>query len=143
MTEFEMTYLGLMLYYLGIEVVQSVAGAFICQRKYVQDILKKVRMENCNLAKTLMETGLKLVKSPEGENVNSTFYKQIVGSLMYLTATMPDIMYALSVISTFMENPKEVHLMAKKNSQISSRNNGTWIILQEGKKIRFNGIYKE
>jgi hypothetical protein len=57
---------------------------------------------------------VKLFKDPEGKRVDSTNYKQIVGSLMYLTATRPDIMYAVSLISRYMENPKEIHLLAAK-----------------------------
>jgi hypothetical protein len=57
---------------------------------------------------------LKLVKDGAGEKVNATLYKQIVGSLMYLTSTRPDIMYAVSLISRYMECPAEAHLLAAK-----------------------------
>ena len=71
-------------------------------------------MENCNLATTPVEPNLKLTKDHEGKKVNSTLYKQMVGSLMYLTATRPDIMYAVSLISRFMESPTKFHLIAAK-----------------------------
>jgi hypothetical protein len=71
-------------------------------------------MNNCNSVGTPTEVGVKLFKDPEGKRVDSTNYKQIVGSLMYLTATRPDIMYAVSLISRYMENPKEIHLLAAK-----------------------------
>ncbi|GKV42713.1 hypothetical protein SLEP1_g50091 [Rubroshorea leprosula] len=58
--------------------------------------------------------GLKLVKNPGGKEINNTLYKQIVGSLMYLTATRPDIMHAISLISRYMDCPKEVHLLVAK-----------------------------
>ena len=58
--------------------------------------------------------GLKLVKNLEGRKVDNTLYKQIVGSLMYLIATRPDIMYSVSLISRYMESPKEIHLLAAK-----------------------------
>ncbi|GKU93862.1 hypothetical protein SLEP1_g7421 [Rubroshorea leprosula] len=114
MAKFEMSDLGLMHYYLGIEVNQSAAGFFISQKKYVQDILDTFRMKNCNLVSTPIELGLKLVRNPGGMEINSTLYKQIVGSLMYLTATRLDIMHAVSLISRYMNCPKEVHLLATK-----------------------------
>ncbi|GKV28744.1 hypothetical protein SLEP1_g37756 [Rubroshorea leprosula] len=114
MAEFEMSDLGLMHYYLGIEVNQSAAGIFISQKKYVQDILDRFRMKNCNPVSTPIEPGLKLVKNPGGKEINNTLYKQIMGSLMYLTATRPDIMHAVSLISRYMDCPKEVHLLAAK-----------------------------
>lgn len=71
-------------------------------------------MKDCNSVCTPTEMGLKLVKNPEGRKVDSTLYKQIVGSLMYLTTTRPDIMHAVSLISRYMEQPKEMHLLAAK-----------------------------
>ncbi|XP_057982378.1 uncharacterized mitochondrial protein AtMg00810-like [Malania oleifera] len=114
MVEFEMSDLGMMHYFLGIEVVQSANGIFISQKKYVQDILDRFRMKDCNLVSTSTEFGLKLNKDHEGKKVDNTLYKQIVGSLMYLTVTRPDIMYSVSLISRYMENPTEMHLLASK-----------------------------
>jgi hypothetical protein len=112
--EFEMTDLGLMHYFLGIEVVQSVDGYFIYQKKYLQELLNRFQMQDCNPVNTPFEYGLKLNKDPEGKKVDSTLFKQIVGSLMYLTATRPDIMYVVSLISRYMESPTEMHLLAAK-----------------------------
>ncbi|GJY60111.1 retrovirus-related pol polyprotein from transposon TNT 1-94 [Tanacetum coccineum] len=98
MAEFDMSDLGRLHYFLGIEVVQSDAGIFISQRKYMQEILKKFRMKDCNPVSTPVEPGVKLVKDENGRDVDSTLYKQIVGSLMYLTATRPDIMYAVNLV---------------------------------------------
>ena len=71
-------------------------------------------MKDCNPVNTLFEFGLKLNKDDGGKKVNNTLYKQIVGSLMYLTATRPDIMHVVSVISRHMECPTEIHLLATK-----------------------------
>lgn len=96
--------------FFGIEVVQSVARIFISQWKYVQEILDMFQMKNCKSVSTSTEVSLKLVQNPEGRKIDSTLYKQIVGSLMYLTATMHDV----SLISGFMECPKEIHLLVAK-----------------------------
>ncbi|GKU94475.1 hypothetical protein SLEP1_g7971 [Rubroshorea leprosula] len=114
MAEFEMSDLGLMHYYLGIEVKQSDASIFISQKKYVQDILDRFRMKNSNPVSTPIEPSLKLVRNPRGKEINSTLCKQIVGTLMYLTATRPDIMHAVSLINRYMDCLKEVHLVAAK-----------------------------
>ncbi|XP_019054183.1 PREDICTED: uncharacterized protein LOC109115040 [Nelumbo nucifera] len=114
MVEFDMSDLGMMHYFFGIEVIQSAAGNFISQKKYVQEILDRFQMKNCNSISTPTEVDLKLMKDSEGKKVDNTLFKQIVGSLMYLTATRPDIMYAVSLISRYMERPKEIHLLAAK-----------------------------
>ncbi|XP_059670848.1 secreted RxLR effector protein 161-like [Cornus florida] len=114
MTEFDMTDLGLMHYFLGIEVAQTSIGIFISQKKYVQEILDRFQMGNCNSVATPVELGMKLSKNHEGKKVDSTLYKQIVESLMYLTTTRLDIMYGVSLISRYMEHPTELHLLAAK-----------------------------
>ncbi|KAL0398210.1 UNVERIFIED_CONTAM: Retrovirus-related Pol polyprotein from transposon RE1 [Sesamum radiatum] len=114
MDEFEMSDLGTMHYFLGIEVVNTSDGIFISQKKYIGEILDRFLMKDCNAVSTPTEFGLKLNKDYEGKKVDSTLYKQIVGSLMYLTATRPDIMYSVSLISRYMENPTEMHLGAKR-----------------------------
>ncbi|CAL8156616.1 unnamed protein product [Prunus armeniaca] len=110
MHEFDMSDLGLMHYFLGIEVVQSSAEIFISQKKYVQEILDRFEMKDCNSVCTPIEIGLKLVKNSGEKKVDQTLYKQIVGSLMYLIATRPDIQHAVSLISRYMECPEVPHL---------------------------------
>ncbi|GKV17565.1 hypothetical protein SLEP1_g28051 [Rubroshorea leprosula] len=72
MAKFDMSDLGLMKYYIGIKVDQSAAGIFISQKKYVQDILDRFRMKDCNPISTPIDAGMKLVKNPKGKKVNST-----------------------------------------------------------------------
>lgn len=114
MNELEMTDLGMMHYFLGIEVMQTNDGIFISQKKYVGDILNRFQMEDCNPVNTPAKCGTKLHKDLDGKKVDSTLYKQIIGSLMYLTATRPNIMLSVSLISRYMENPTELHLLAAK-----------------------------
>ena len=71
-------------------------------------------MKNCNSAYTPVEFCLKLNKSGRGAKVDNTLYRQIVGNLMYLTATRPGIMYGVSLISKYMESPTKIHLLAAK-----------------------------
>ena len=113
MKEFEMTDLGLMRYFLGVEVTQTPAGNFICQKKYAQELLERFKLDECTFG-TPSELGLKLHKDIEGREVDNRYFKQIVGSLMYLTSTRPDIMYAVSMISPYMEHPTEKDLNAAR-----------------------------
>lgn len=112
--EFEMTDMGFLRYFLGIEVDQNEKGIFISQARYVDQVLSRFSMEECKAANTPTVMGLKLSKEDSSKDFDPSLYKSIVGSLMYLTATRPDIMYAVSLISRFMERPKEAHWQAAK-----------------------------
>eukprot|EP00253_Pinus_taeda_P014032 PITA_14032 len=113
-SEFEMTDLGFLRYFLGIKVDQSENGVFISQVKYVEAVLKRFNMQNnkATVTPTVME--LKLTKDDNSKDFHPKLYKSIVGNLMYLTTTRPDIMHAVSLISRFMERPKETHWQAGK-----------------------------
>eukprot|EP00253_Pinus_taeda_P018634 PITA_18634 len=112
--EFEMTDMGLLRYFLGIEVDQNENGIFISQARYVNEVLGRFNMQQCKAAITPTVMGLKLSKEDSNKDFDPNLYKSIVGSLMYLTATRPDIMFAVSLISRFMERPKEAHWQASK-----------------------------
>ena len=112
--EFEMTDIGLMAYYLGIEVKQKEEGIFISQESYAKEILKRFKMNDCKPISTPVECGVKLSKYDEGEDIDPTFFKSLVGSLRYLTCTRPDILYAVGLVSRYMENPKTTHFKAAK-----------------------------
>jgi len=107
--EFEMTDMGLLRYFLGIEVDQNENGIFISQAKYVNEVLGRFNMQECKAAITPTVMGLKLSKEDSSKDFDPSLYKSIVGSLMYLTATRADITFAISLISRFMERPKEAH----------------------------------
>ena len=109
MAEFKMTDLGELHHFLGIEVHQSEKGIFISQKSYAKEVLKKFMMVNANPVSTPCITGLKLSKEGEGKLVNSTIFRSLVGKLMYLTSTRPDIVYAVSLVSRFMEKPYSNH----------------------------------
>ena len=114
--EFDMTNLGKMRYFLGIEVMQKSDGIFISQKKYTQEVLERFSMDKCNPVHNPMVHGFKVMKNGDGVRIDSTFYKKIVGSLMYLTATRPDVMFVVSLISRFMDCPTKLHLQAAKRT---------------------------
>ena len=112
--EFEMTDIGFMSYYLGIEVKQEDHRILISQEGYAKEVLKKFKMDDSNTVSTPMECGIKLSNHEEGEKVDPTLFKSLVGSLRYLTCTRPDILYAVGVVSRHMEHPTTTHLKAAK-----------------------------
>ena len=112
--EFEMTDIGLMAYYLSIEVKQKEEGIFISQESYAREMLKKFKMNDCKPISTPIECGVKLSKNEKGEKVDPTFFKSLVGSLHYLTSTRPDILYAVGLVSRYTETPTTTHLKATK-----------------------------
>jgi len=112
--EFEMTDMGLLRYFLGIEVDQNENGIFISQARYINQVLGRFNMQECKAAITPTVMGLKPSREDNTKDFDPSLYKSVVGSLMYLTATRPDIMFAVSLISRFMERPKEAHWQVAK-----------------------------
>lgn len=109
MLEFDMSDLGKMRYFLGVEVLQNSDGIYVSQRKYAHEVLERFGMNNSNLVKNPIVPCCKLSKDEKGAKVDASVFKQVVGSLMYLTATRPDLMYGVSLISRFMSCPTEQH----------------------------------
>lgn len=85
--EFDMTDLGRMKYFLGVEVIQDADGIFIHQKKYAGGILERFNLQCGNEVKNPMVPGTRLSKEGEGDKVDPTLYKQLIGSLMYITST--------------------------------------------------------
>ncbi|KAJ9539173.1 hypothetical protein OSB04_031906 [Centaurea solstitialis] len=113
-TEFEMSMMGELNFFLGIQVKQNLDGIFINQSKYIKDMLKKFNMTDCSPIKTPMPTGNLLGPDLAGKSVDQKIYRSMIGSLLYLTATRPDIMFATCFCARFQANPKESHLAAVK-----------------------------
>jgi hypothetical protein len=113
--EFEMKDLGMIHYFLGLEVWQRPNGIFLNQGKYAVEILKRCRMLECKAISTPMVANLKLLCDTTSETVDATIYMQMIGSLMYLTNTRPDICFAVNTLSQYMVEPRHVHLITKKH----------------------------
>ena len=112
--EFEMTDLGLMKYFLGFQVRQSTGEVFICQEKYIEDLLKKFHMAACKPVSTPMSSNEKLKQEDAVEKADAKTYQSPIGSLIYLTNTRPDIVHSVNLISRFMNQPSKLHYAVAK-----------------------------
>jgi hypothetical protein len=112
--EFEMMNIGLMTYYLGTEIKQGEDEIFVKQEKFIKEILKKFKMKDCAKMNTLVECEVKISKNNEGEKINSTTFKSLVGILKYLTSTCPDIIFGVELVSRFIETLTTTHFKALK-----------------------------
>ncbi|KAK2403542.1 putative mitochondrial protein [Trifolium repens] len=113
-SEFEMTDLGKLTYFLGMELLKTSGGIVLHQAKYAKEILRKFEMVDCNSSVTPADTKVKIEDDDTSEAVDSTMFRQLVGSLRYLCQSRPDISYAVGYISRFMSKPLKSHFLAAK-----------------------------
>jgi len=106
---FNMSDLGLLSYYLGMEVKQKPGEITICQRAYAAKIVDQCGMTDCNPVDTPMEQNNKLLPGKPNLARDVTKFRSIVGSLRYLVNTRPDIAYSVGMVSRFMESPNAEH----------------------------------
>ncbi|GJS44749.1 putative ribonuclease H-like domain-containing protein [Tanacetum coccineum] len=112
--KFQMSSMGELTFFLGLQVKQKEDGIFISQDKYVTEILKKFGFSDVKTASTPMETHKPLLKDADGEDVDEHLYRSMIGSLMYLTSSRPDIMFTVCACARFQVNPKNSHLHVVK-----------------------------
>ncbi|GJV01468.1 putative ribonuclease H-like domain-containing protein [Tanacetum coccineum] len=112
--KFKMSAMGELNFFLGLQVLQKKDGIFLSQDKYVGDILKKFGYTNVRTTKTPMDRENPWGKDGPGKDVDLHLYRSMIGSLMYLTASRPDIMFAVCVCARHQVTPKECHLHAVK-----------------------------
>ncbi|XP_028081553.1 uncharacterized protein LOC114282959 [Camellia sinensis] len=114
MERYEMSDMGLLNHFLGIEFYQVEDGVFISQKKYTENILMKFGMSGCKPMATPLVVNENLQRKMERKEVDGSLYRSLVGNLLYLIATRLNIMYAASLLSSFMNNPSQNHLGAAK-----------------------------
>nr|GEZ72373.1 hypothetical protein [Tanacetum cinerariifolium] len=112
--EFEMSMMGELNFFLGLQIKQMEDGIYFNQSKYVKKMLKKFGLEDSKPTKMPMSTEIKLTKDDEADSVDSSKYRGMIDSLLYLTTSRPDIMFSVCLCARFQENPKTTHLEAVK-----------------------------
>ena len=99
--EFEMSLMGELTYFLGLQIKQMNGGIFINQMKYTRDLLKRFNMDSTTSKDTPMNTTTTLDKDEDGNSVDTKLYRGMIGSLLYLTASRPDIMFSVCLCTHF------------------------------------------
>ncbi|GJX47461.1 retrovirus-related pol polyprotein from transposon TNT 1-94 [Tanacetum coccineum] len=113
-TKYEMSMMGELTYFLGFQIKQDFKGIFICQEKYVKDLLKKYDLADSASVKCPMLPRNNLGPDESGVSVNDTLFKDMIGSLMYLIGSRLDIQFSTCFYAMYQVNPKESHLVAVK-----------------------------
>ncbi|XP_024196341.1 uncharacterized mitochondrial protein AtMg00810-like [Rosa chinensis] len=113
-SEFEMSMCDELTFFLGLQVRQMNTGLFLSQTKYAENLIKKFGLESNKTVSNPMSTTTKLHEDQEGKSVDPTLFRSMIGSLLYLTASRPDISYSVGVCARFQANPKESHLTVVK-----------------------------
>ena len=111
---FEMSMVGELNYFLELQVKQTDSGIYINQAKYARNLVKRFGLDKAAHTRTPMAANVKLTNDPSGESVDVTLYRSMIGRLLYLTASCPDIAFSIGVCSRFQSNPKISHLNAIK-----------------------------
>ncbi|GJW09488.1 retrovirus-related pol polyprotein from transposon TNT 1-94 [Tanacetum coccineum] len=118
-SRFEMSMMGEMTFFLGLQVNQSPRGIFINQSNYVLEILKKYGMESCDPVGTPMEIKDKLDLDQNGSPVDATKYHSMIGALMYITSSRPDIVHATCLCARYQAKPTEKHLKEDSSFELT------------------------
>ena len=109
-----MSMIGELNHFLGLQIHQQESSIFISQSKYVKNLVKKFGLESASHVRTLMSPNVKLIVDLLGKSVDSSLYRSMIDSLIYLTANRPDISYSVGVCAKYQANPKESHMIALK-----------------------------
>jgi hypothetical protein len=112
--KYEMSDMWLLHYFLGIDVYQDKEDMFISQRMNAKKIIRKFRMVGCKPMATPLAANERIKKEDGGKKVDATLYRSLVGNLLYLIATRPDIMFAASLLSRFMHSQSHFHFATAK-----------------------------
>ena len=112
--EFEMSHMGELQYFLGLQIKQMKDDNFIHQGKYTKDLLKRFGMETASPKSTPMSTSTHLDRDEKGKDIDPRLYRGMVGSLLYLTAYRPDIMFVVCICARYQSQPKVTHVTVVK-----------------------------
>jgi len=110
-----MSMIGELNYFLGLQVKQTSEGIYISQSKYAKDLVKRFGLDGKSNASTPMSTSVKISADLTNKQVDPTLYRSMIESLLYLTASQPNIAFSVGICARFQKNPKESHLTAVKH----------------------------
>ena len=112
--EFEMSMMGELKFFLGIQINQCKDEVYVHQTKYIKELLKKFKLEDCKVMNTPMHPTCTLSKEDTGSKVDQKLYRGMIDSLLYLTTSRPDILFSVCLCARFQSDLRESHLTAIK-----------------------------
>jgi hypothetical protein len=132
--EFEMSLLGELSFFLGLQICQRNQGTFISQTKYIREMLKRFGMEDCKLVNTPMQTNCELSKDDDSKSTDQRHYMSMIGNLLYVKTCIPYVMQTVGQVEQFQATPKEPHVLAiKEDIHISQGYKRVWIMVSKRK----------
>jgi hypothetical protein len=142
-SEFEMSMIGELAFFLGLQITQRPEGMFISQEKYLREMLKKFQMEDSKPVGTPMVTGCKLRKYDDSPDVGQSSYRSMIGSLLYITTSRPDIMHVVGMVGRYQDASKQSHLQAvKRIFRYLNRNNDLWSVVSQKSKSSVDCLFR-
>jgi hypothetical protein len=111
-SEFQMSMMGELTFFLGIYMKQMKQGTFVHQAKYTKNLMKKFNMAELNPMSTPMSSATSLGPDEDGDDVDQREYRSMIGSLLYLTVTRPDIQFVVGLCARFQSSPRSSHRTA-------------------------------
>lgn len=112
--EFEMSMMGELKFFLGIEINQGKDGTYVHQSKYTRELLKKFNLEDCKIMATPMHSTCSLSKEESNSKFDHKMFRGMIGSLLYLTISRPDVLFSVCLCARFQSDPRERHLTVAK-----------------------------
>ena len=109
-----MSMIGELTHFLGLQICQLNSSIFLSQSKYAKNLVKKFGLESSSSVRTPVSPNVKLTVNLLGKSVDSSLYRNMIGSLLYLIASRPDISYSVGVCARYQANTKESHMTALK-----------------------------
>jgi hypothetical protein len=134
--EFEMSMIGELSYFLGLQIKQVKNDTFVSQGKYIKDMLKKFSMEDVKGISTPMKTNGSLNSDTSGNIVDQKMYRSMIGSLLYVTTSRLDVMFSVCMCARFQDTPRESHLKATKRIlRYLKHTQKCWIMVFQRSKV--------
>ena len=133
--EFEMSMIGELSYFLDLQIKQLKNRTFISQGKYIKDMLKKFRMNDAKSISTPMGTNGNFDSDASGNMVDQKMYRSMIGSLLYVTASRPDVMFSVCMCARFQASPRESFEGYIENIEILEAYTKCLIVVSQRSKI--------
>ena len=134
--EFEMSIIRELSYFLGLHIKQMKNGTFMSQGKYNEDMLKKFGMDDSKAISTPMGTNKNLDSDASGNKVDQKMYQSMIGSLLYVTVSRPDVMFSVCMYARFQASPRESHLKATKRIlRYLKHTQKCWFVVSQRSKV--------